>query len=47
MRNLLFCITCKDRVKKRATYLFEPEQNGYLCKRCWLAKYDSKLTEVE
>ncbi len=47
MRDLLSCLTCQGKIKKRATYLFEAEQNGYLCKKCWLDKYDKKLTEVE
>lgn len=34
------CLNCKDHLPKRVTYLYEEEQQGYLCKTCWHSKYD-------
>ncbi len=47
MASDLYCVTCKGKVTKRVSYLYEAEQKGFLCKKCWYDKYDSKLTKVE
>ena len=39
------CPVCDVDLPKRYTHAWEPELNGWLCKRCWHQKYDSKSTK--
>jgi len=35
------CPLCDKHLPRRSTYAWEPELNGWLCKKCWYKKYDS------